>query len=170
MQDLMIRYIKLIGTDVKQRAELCNRTQPNLLDLQRTFDDMGINVEELSEYVEQFDCKALVTDPVPLIPQPSETHLNYLKPGSREVLHRPYHIYDYLPPMYPEMEGTEDQNMASMSTNIDDIKAEIKTEAPTGMFENVICICDLCNFDSLCMVHRNRQEICSFDRRLGQIF
>ena len=34
MQDLMVRYIKLIGTDVKQRAELCNRTQPDIVDLQ----------------------------------------------------------------------------------------------------------------------------------------
>ena len=137
MQDLMIRYIKLIGTDVKQRAELCNRTDPNMLDLQSTFDNMGINVEELSEYVEQFDCKALVTDPVPIFPQPSETHLNHLKPGSREVLHRTgkyYHIYDYLPPMYPEMEGTEDNTMPSLATNLDDNKVEIKTEAPTGEF------------------------------------
>ena len=102
------------------------------LSAQSTFDDMGINVEELSEYVEQFDCRALVTDPVPIFPQPSETHLNYLKPGSREVLHRPYHIYDYLPPMYPEMEGTEDTNMNTMATNLDDNKVEIKTEAPAG--------------------------------------
>ena len=76
--------------------------------------------------------RALVTDPVPIFPQPSETHLNYLKPGSREVLHRPYHIYDYLPPMYPEMEGTEDTNMTTMATNLDDNKVEIKTEAPAG--------------------------------------
>ena len=55
-----------------------------------------------------------------------------MKPGSREVLHRPYHIYDYLPPMYPEMEGTEDENMPSMSTSLDENKIEIKTEAPTG--------------------------------------
>ena len=88
--------------------------------------------QELSEYVEQFDYKALVTESVPIFPQPTETHLNHLKPGSREVLHRPYHIYDYLPPMYPEMEGTEDENMPSMSTSLDENKIEIKTEAPTG--------------------------------------
>jgi len=132
MQDLMVRYIKLIGTETKQRAELCSRTQPDLMDLQSTFDHMGINVDELSEYVEQFDYKALVTESVPIFPQPTETHLNHLKPGSREVLHRPYHIYDYLPPMYPEMEGTEDENMPSMSTSLDENKIEIKTEAPTA--------------------------------------
>ena len=93
--------------------------------------------QELSEYVEQFDCKALVTDSVPIFPQPTETHLNHLKPGSREVLHRPYHIYDYLPPMYPEMEGTEDENMPSMATSLDENKIEIKTEAPTGRFESL---------------------------------
>ena len=45
MQDLMVRYIKLIGTETKQRAELCSRTQPDLMDLQSTFDHMGINVD-----------------------------------------------------------------------------------------------------------------------------
>ena len=59
MQDLMVRYIKLIGTDVKQRAELCNRTQPDLMDLQSTFDTMGINVEVSfianNLYKEEFD-------------------------------------------------------------------------------------------------------------------
>ena len=34
--------------------------------------------------------------------------------------------------MYPEMEGTEDENMPSMSTSLDENKIEIKTEAPTG--------------------------------------
>ena len=128
----MVRYIKTIGTNIKDQAELCNRNEPNLNDIERTFEDMNINMSELSDYVEQFDSKALVTDPVPFYPQPSMTRLNHLKPGSREVLHRPYHIYDYLPPMYPEMEGTEDTNMNTMATNLDDNKVEIKTEAPAG--------------------------------------
>ena len=41
----MVRYIKLIGTETKQRAELCSRTQPDLMDLQSTFDHMGINAD-----------------------------------------------------------------------------------------------------------------------------
>lgn len=109
MQDILIRYIKMIGVNMKERAELCNRTEPNTNDLERTFHDLGISFGDLSEYLEQFDTRAVITDPVPIFPQPSETRLNHLKPGSREVLHRPYHIYDYLPPMYPEMESTEDE-------------------------------------------------------------
>ena len=125
----MVRYIKTIGTNIKDQAELCNRNEPNLNDIERTFEDMNINMSELSDYVEQFDSKALVTDPVPFYPQPSMTRLNHLKPGSREVLHRPYHIYDYLPPIYPEMEEAE--NPAPM-TSIDHeghIKDEIKKES-----------------------------------------
>ena len=76
---------------MKNMAELDNRTQPDLFDAFRTLSDMNISIEELSEYAEQFDSKALITDPVPLFPQPSETRLNHLKPGSREVLHRYYY-------------------------------------------------------------------------------
>ena len=79
---------------MKNMAELDNRTQPDLFDAFRTLSDMNISIEELSEYAEQFDSKALITDPVPLFPQPSETRLNHLKPGSREVLHR-YIVHNY---------------------------------------------------------------------------
>ena len=130
LQDIMVRYIKTIGTNIKETAELCNRNEPNLRDIERTFEDMNINMSELSEYVEQFDSKALVTDPIPHFPQPSMTRLNHLKPGSREVLHRPYHIYDYLPPIYPEMEEAENPVPSSMtSIDHDHIKDEIKKES-----------------------------------------
>lgn len=60
-----------------------------------------------SEYVEHFDSRTLVTDPIPLIPAPATkgTDLNFLKPGSREVLHRPVYVHEYLPPMFPGKKG-----------------------------------------------------------------
>ena len=128
----MVRYIRTIGRNIKESAELCNRTEPNIRDIERTFDDMNISMSELSEYAEQFDNKALITDPVPSFPVPSMTRLNHLKPGSREVLHRPYHIFDYLPPMYPEMEEAEN-TVPSMNTSLhDDSKVDIKKEAVAG--------------------------------------
>ena len=39
LQDLLFRYIRQIGMDLRAKAELCNRTEPNLYDLQRVFDD-----------------------------------------------------------------------------------------------------------------------------------
>lgn len=112
---------------MKDRAELCNRTEPNLNDMERTLLDMNINLDELSEYAEQFDSKALVTDPVPVFPVPSVTRLNHLKPGSREVLHRPIYVEAYLPPMYPEMETADDTIISNTSLNDED-KIDIKTE------------------------------------------
>ena len=86
------------------RAELCNRTQSNVLDLQRLLEDMNISLEELGEYVAKVDDRALITEQIPSFPAPSKTDLNFLKPGSQEVLHRKNHIEQYLPPMYPELE------------------------------------------------------------------
>ena len=94
----------MLGTGAQARAELCNRTQSNIMDIQRLFDDVNINLGELEEYIEKVDDRALVTEQVPSFPAPSKTDLNFLKPGSQEVLHRKSHIEHYLPPMYPELE------------------------------------------------------------------
>lgn len=104
MQDLLIRYIRMLGTGAQARAELCNRNQSNIMDFQRLFDDLDINIGELDEYVEKVDDRALITDQVACFPAPSKTDLNFLKPGSQEVLHRKSHIEQYFPPMYPELE------------------------------------------------------------------
>ena len=104
MQDLLIRYIRMLGMGAQARAELCNRTQSNIMDFQRLFDDLNINIGELDEYIEKVDDRALITDPVPSFPAPSKTDLNFLKPGSQEVVHRKIHIEDYYPPMFPELE------------------------------------------------------------------
>jgi len=104
MQDLMIRYIRMLGVGAQARAELCNRTQSNVMDLQSLFDDININLGELEEYVEKVDDRALLTEQVPFFPAESKTDLNFLKPGSQEVIHRKTHVEHYFPPMYPELE------------------------------------------------------------------
>lgn len=71
----------------------------------QAFSDMGINVSELEEYVE-YVAPVPCTVSVPKYPVERESHLNLLKPGSREVVTRPVHIHEHLPAMYPELEGT----------------------------------------------------------------
>ena len=100
----MIRYIRMLGVGAQARAELCNRTQSNVMDLQNLFDDININLGELEEYIEKVDDRALVTEQVSFFPAESKTDLNFLKPGSQEVLHRKSHVEQYFPPMYPELE------------------------------------------------------------------
>ena len=55
------------------------------------------------------------------------------------MLHRPYHIYDYLPPIYPEMEEAENpqQSMTSLDHEMGHhIKDEIKKESSGIPAEN----------------------------------
>jgi len=105
--DVLHKYIQTIGKKSHSRAELYGRTSSNILDLALTFDDLGVNIPDLEEYVQHFEVST-VRD-VPKYPAPGQDNLNHLRPGSKEVLHRPIHVYDYLPPMYPEMEEEEEQ-------------------------------------------------------------
>merc|ERR1711894_260856 len=132
----------MLGTGAQARAELCNRTQSNVMDLQSLFDDIDINLGELEEYVEKVDDRALLTEQIPNFPADSKTDLNFLKPGSQEVLHRKTHIEHYFPPMYPELEKEEDEvaGIGNISDGTVGIKVESSSEnnlsgnvSPTGL-------------------------------------
>ena len=76
----MIRYIRSLGASAREEAEHHNRTQPNVFDLQvslsifygfvsgqilfhvfffckfqRVFDDIGVSVEDLEDYMDKMD-------------------------------------------------------------------------------------------------------------------
>lgn len=97
------KYIRSLGTQANRYAEQFNRTEPNLHDLGLVFRDLHINLPELTEYTR---CVPPVPAPVPSekFPKPKESNLNFLKPGSHEVVTRPMHVHEHLPPMYPEKE------------------------------------------------------------------
>lgn len=65
---------------------------------------MGINITELEEYVKYVNFGP-PPHAVPKYPISKEDHLNFLKPGSKEVVTRPVHIPEHLPPMNPFLEG-----------------------------------------------------------------
>ena len=105
------RYIQTIGRISHNRSELYGRNDANILDLALTFDDIGVNLPDLEEYIQHIEVAP--SKEVPQYPAPAQDNLNHLRPGSKEVLHRPIHVYDYLPPMYPEMEEVETEDPAS---------------------------------------------------------
>lgn len=97
------KYIRSLGTQASSYAEQFNRTEPNLHDLGLVFRDLHVQLPELADY----------TQSVPPVPPPvnvdkfprlKESNLNFLKPGSHEVVTRPMHVHEHLPPMYPEKE------------------------------------------------------------------
>lgn len=68
------------------------------------FADLNIQLSDLEEYIGNVDPVPCAID-VPKFPVPKESHLNFLKPGSKEVVTRSVHIHEHLPPIYPEKEG-----------------------------------------------------------------
>ena len=80
---------------------------------------MGVNIPDLEEFIQHIEV-APAKD-VPAYPVPAQDNLNHLRPGSKEVLHRPIHVYDYLPAMYPEMEEEteEPENESKVSEDAD---------------------------------------------------
>ncbi|KAG4066162.1 hypothetical protein HA402_010364 [Bradysia odoriphaga] len=106
MSDILNKYIKEIATQTHRYSELYGRTEPNLDDVALAFKDMNVNIADLEEYVNNVDPVPCAID-VPKYPAHKESHLNFLKPGSKEVVTRPVHIHEYLPPMYAEREDEE---------------------------------------------------------------
>lgn len=97
------KYIRTLGTQANRYAEEFNRIEPNLHDLGLVFRDLHIQLPELAEYT-----RSVPPVPPPVkterFPKPKESNLNFLKPGSHEVVTRPMHVHEHLPPMYPEKE------------------------------------------------------------------
>lgn len=83
------------------------RCNANLDDLGLAFRHMNIDLQELAEYVKNVDSVPCAIT-VPKLPIHKDNHLNFLKPGSREVVSRPVHVHEHLPAMYP---GTEGKNL-----------------------------------------------------------
>lgn len=79
---------------------LDGRTEPNLDDIALAFNDLNINVADLEEYITNVDSVPCIIN-VPKFPIPKESNLNFLKPGSKEVVTRPVHIHEHLPPIQP---------------------------------------------------------------------
>lgn len=78
--------------------------EPNLDHLGLVFRDFHISLPDLEDYCRYVNFGQGPTV-VPKYPLPKEDHLNFLKPGSKEVVTRPVHIHEHLPPMYPLLEG-----------------------------------------------------------------
>lgn len=108
LTDILQKYIKDLAIKTHKYSELFGRTDPNLNDLGLAFKDMKINIKDIEEYIDfvkppKFPVK------IPLYPVKKESHLNPLRPGNCEVITRPLHIHEHLPPMYPELENNSDK-------------------------------------------------------------
>ncbi|KAA0195523.1 hypothetical protein HAZT_HAZT005512 [Hyalella azteca] len=102
LTDLLHRYLRETAVLTHRYAEHDNRTMPTLSDLSYAFLEMKVSLPELEEFTSTVDSVPF-PDPIPKFPIPRSSELNFLKPGSREILSRPLHIHEHLPPMLPDL-------------------------------------------------------------------
>uniref|UniRef100_W4VRD2 Putative bip2 n=1 Tax=Corethrella appendiculata TaxID=1370023 RepID=W4VRD2_9DIPT len=129
--DILDKYLKEIAVSTHRYAELYNRTVPNLDDVGLAYKDLNVNLTDLNEYVSYVDPVPCAIK-VPKYPVPKDSHLNFLKPGSREVLTRPIHVNEYLPPMQPPDEEEEIQNLPNDPDDKSLIAVEIENDVEIG--------------------------------------
>lgn len=103
LTNVSIGYV-FIWCDVLMSLFTVGIIEPNLDHLGLAFRDFHVNLSDLEEYVTYVNFGQGPTA-VPKFPLPKEDHLNFLKPGSKEVVTRPVYIHEHLPPMYPLLEG-----------------------------------------------------------------
>lgn len=78
----------------------------NLDDVALAFRDLNIQLPDLEEYIVNVDPVPCAVH-APKFPIPKESNLNFLKPGSKEVVTRPVHIHEHLPAINP-LDGDDD--------------------------------------------------------------
>lgn len=108
LTDIMSSYMAELARETNNYANEFGQTDPNLDHLGLAFQQMGVNLGELEEYVTYVNFLP-PAHPVPKFPVAKESNLNFLKPGSKEVVTRPVHINEHLPPMYPLLEEQPEQ-------------------------------------------------------------
>lgn len=82
------------------------RTEPNLDDLNHAFQDVGVCLHELEDFVSQVDQVPFIHQ-LPRFPKPKPCALHH--PCNGEVAERLEQYYDYLPPLVSKLlqnEGT----------------------------------------------------------------
>ncbi|XP_014220804.1 transcription initiation factor TFIID subunit 3 [Trichogramma pretiosum] len=106
--DLLQEYMYQVSKVTSQYATALGRNEVNLDDLGLAFQQLNVDVGELEEYVKNIKSVPCAIS-VPKLPVARENHLNFLKPGSREVVTRPRHVHEHLPAMYPQDEEEYEQ-------------------------------------------------------------
>lgn len=108
---------------------LDNRTEANLNDVTLTLNSINVNLNELLDYINNVEPVPFALE-VPKFPARKDSALNFLKPGSKEVLTRPVHVHDHLPPMLPP------ENTPPPETNLTGVAGNGVTDSKENLIAN----------------------------------
>ncbi|XP_043192577.1 transcription initiation factor TFIID subunit 3-like [Amphibalanus amphitrite] len=125
--DVMKNYISEMAKLTGRYANQFDRTLANLDDLGLALRDFGVPVPELEDYLSSVEPLPF-PHPVPQLPVPRATNLSFLKPGSQEIVTRPIHVYEHLPPMHPDT--ADDETTDSPSADAASSRGAATTSSP----------------------------------------
>ncbi|CAG0879419.1 unnamed protein product [Cyprideis torosa] len=133
--DVTRRYVHDIGKNIRRYNDHFGHACLAAEDIPLALRGLGVDLSDIADYVNNVEPAPFPGDVPPVYPIPQESNLNFLKPGSREVVTRAVHIHEHLPAMYPEKE--EDYDSAAKSTSGESSK-DSKTLLPPPKTESPV--------------------------------
>ncbi|CAN7989051.1 unnamed protein product [Ixodes hexagonus] len=127
LADILHRYVLEIARTAQAYSNQDGRTEPNLDDLSLAFHDLGILLSELEEFTSNVE-PVPFAQRIPQFPVGRPSSLQHPKPGSRELLHRPHWVHEFLPPMHPELEE-EESMLLSPGSATDGMKRDMASNS-----------------------------------------
>nr|XP_033814930.1 transcription initiation factor TFIID subunit 3 [Geotrypetes seraphini] len=110
LTDVLQRYLQQLARGCHRYSELYGRTDPVLDDVGEAFKLMGVNLQELEDYIHSIEP---VTFPhqIPSFPVSKNNVLQFPQPGSKDAEEQKEYIPDYLPPIVSSQEEEEEEQV-----------------------------------------------------------
>ncbi|MBN3302825.1 TAF3 factor, partial [Amia calva] len=110
LTDVLHRYIQQLARGCHRYSELYGRTDPVLDDVGQAFKLLGINLNELEDYVHNLEPVGFAHQ-IPLFPVTKNNILQFPQAGSKDAEERKEYIPEYMPPIVSSQEEEEEEQV-----------------------------------------------------------
>ncbi|KAJ8261769.1 hypothetical protein GJAV_G00158200 [Gymnothorax javanicus] len=128
LSDVLHRYIQQLARGCHRYSELYGRTDPILDDVNQAFRLLGVNLNELEDYIHNLEPVAFAQQ-TPLFPVSKNNVLQFPPAGGRDTEERKEYIPDYMPPLVSlQEEEEEEQVLPDMGTSAEAMQVPLDEE------------------------------------------
>uniref|UniRef100_A0A8C9STP3 Transcription initiation factor TFIID subunit 3 n=1 Tax=Scleropages formosus TaxID=113540 RepID=A0A8C9STP3_SCLFO len=133
LSDVLHRYLQQLARGCHRYSELYGRTDPMLDDVGQAFRLLGVNLNELEDYILHLEPVPFARQ-TPLFPVSKNNVLQFPQPEAWDAEERKDYIPDYMPPLVSLQEEEEEQVLADMGTSAEAMQVALD-EAEANMEE-----------------------------------
>ncbi|XP_064198676.1 transcription initiation factor TFIID subunit 3 [Anguilla rostrata] len=128
LSDVLHRYIQQLARGCHRYSELYGRTDPILDDVGQAFRLLGVNLNELEDYIHNLEPVAFAHQ-TPLFPVSKNNVLQFPQPGGRDAEERKEYIPEHMPPLVSlQEEEEEEQVLPDMGTSAEAMQVPLDEE------------------------------------------